>query len=80
MKLKSWYINELLSKKTYSNNASGIELNEFKKKFTDWCESHHKNDKKFSLQLKTVKTKSRDKKVNCKTIHQAGLVVPVDTR
>lgn len=73
----SWYLGELLSKKTYSTNSPNAELIQFKKKLTDWCESRHKNDKKFSLQARTLKTKARDKKVNCKTLHTAGLVVPV---
>lgn len=75
-----WYISELLSKKTYSTNTSNDELNEFKKKFTEWCDTHYKGDKKFSLQIKTPKIKSREKKVVCKTMHQAGLVVSVDSR
>lgn len=76
----NWYINELISKKTYSANISSKELNEFKNKFNKWCDEHHKNDKKFSLQLKTPRIKSREKKINCKTIHGVGIVVPVDSR
>ncbi len=68
-----------MSKKTYTTNSTNMELAEFKKELTDWCDSHHKNDRKFSVQAKTIKMKAREKKVNCKTLHTAGLVVPVTT-
>ena len=32
----------------------------------------------YSLEMKTKAMKARDKKVNCKTFHNAGIVVPVD--
>jgi len=76
----NWYIEELLSKKTYSSYTSDEKLNKFKSKFSKWCDENHKNDKQFSLLLKTPKIKSREKKVNCKTIHQAGIVVPMNSR
>lgn len=34
--------------------------------------------KNYSLDLKSKKMKDRDKLVNCKTFHGAGIVVPVD--
>lgn len=56
------------------------EVKELKKKLADWCDEHHKTDKTFSLQLKTPKIKSREKKINTKTFHGAGICVPVDSR
>ncbi len=75
----SWYIGELLSNKNYKSKASTTELRELKKKLDSWLDSRDLK-KKFSLQLVTPRIKSREKKVNCKTLHQAGLVVPVDSR
>jgi hypothetical protein len=46
----------------------------------DWCDERYKGNKTFSLQLKTPRTKAREKKTNCKLFHSAGLVVPVDSK
>lgn len=56
------------------------DIKDLKAKLSKWCEERHKNDKTFSLQLKTPKIKSREKKINCKTFHQAGICVAVDSR
>jgi len=68
-----------LSNKIYKSKATSNELRDLKTKIESWLESKDLK-KKFSMQPVTPRIKSREKKVNCKTLHQAGLVVPVDPR
>lgn len=56
------------------------EIKELKAKLVQWVDEHHKDGRIFSLQLKTPKIKAREKKINCKTFHQAGICVPVDSK
>jgi len=72
----NWYLDELLNKKTHKVAAKPDEIKELKTKLNKWIESQ----KKYHLQLKTEKMKAHDKKMNCKTFHQAGIVVPVNPR
>ena len=76
----SWYLEELISGRNYKCDASLNDLKDLKQKLNDWCDERHKGDKTFSLQLKTPKIKAREKKMNCKLFHTAGLVVPVDSK
>lgn len=46
---------------------------ELQNKLKSWAKAHH-----FSLETKTAKMKSRDKKAVCKCFHGVGVVVPVD--
>ena len=70
----------MIAGRNYKSNETLEDLKNLKKQMTDWCDSRYKGNKTFSLQLKTPKTKSREKKMNCKLFHSAGLVVPVDSK
>jgi len=64
--------------KSFHTKASKLELNDLKKKLSEFCEKHYKSE--FSLHLKTPKIKEREKKVNCKTFHGAGIFVPTNAQ
>ena len=64
-----WYIDDL-SKKDSSKKGSLKSLKEQLQKAAE-KEGH-------ALEQKTKNMKARDKKVNCKTFHGAGMVVPLD--
>lgn len=66
--------------RSFKSATKSEDVKELKKKLTEWCDEHHKSDKTFSLQLKTPKIKAREKRINCKTFHGAGICVPVDSR
>lgn len=72
----SWYIDELMSNRSEETKASNKELKDLKQKLNKWCENSKIT---LPLQLKTVKTKARDKRINCKTFHDAGIYVAVDS-
>ena len=76
----SWYLDELIAGRNYKSDVPLEDLKLLKKQLNDWCEERHKGNKCFSLQLKTPRIKSREKKMNCKLFHTAGLVVPVDSK
>jgi hypothetical protein len=67
----NWYLDELIISRRYKIRLEESTINRFKDKLVKWC------DKKHSLELKTSKIKARDKIINCKTFHGAGLSVPV---
>ena len=69
----SLYIDELL--KCTDAKEKHKDLLEIKKKLVSWCE---KSKHEWPLQLKTPKIKIRDKNMNCKTFHEAGICVPVN--
>jgi hypothetical protein len=71
----NWYIDDLLKKK--KNEKKLNDLKDLKKNLTNWCE---KSKHDWPLQIKTAKLKARDKRVNCKTFHEAGICVEVDSR
>ena len=66
--------------RTYKCDASNEELKNLKKDVLKWFENHHHEEKTFTLNVKTPKIKAREKKVNCKTFNQFGIVVPVDSK
>ena len=72
----NWHLDELL--KSNQNDKTKInDLKDLKKKLIKWCET---SKHKWSLQLKSAKLKSRDKSINCKTFHEAGICVAVDAQ
>jgi hypothetical protein len=71
-------LEELISGKIYRTKVAKSELNELKKKLIQFCEKQSKTDKNFSLELKTLRIKEREKGLNCKTFHGAGIYVPVN--
>jgi|LakMenEpi03Aug12_release.lakeMendotaPanAssembly.Ray.scaffolds.fasta_scaffold529709_1 hypothetical protein len=70
----NWYLDELM-KSSDTNKEKLNELKELKKQLGSWCE---KSNFKWSLELKTSKLKNRNKKINCKTFHDAGICVAVN--
>jgi hypothetical protein len=65
----------LISARNYKTDVSLNDLKDLKLKLTEFS-----NAKKHSLQIKTPKIKAREKKINCKTFHDAGLFVKVDSK
>lgn len=76
----SWYLDELITGRTYKCDANLDDLKNLKKQFTKWFDDHYHDDKLLTLNIKTPKIKSREKKTNCKTFNQFGIVVPVDSK
>lgn len=67
----NWYLDELILGKKYKTKLKESSIRQLKDKLLKWC------DKKYSLELKTPKIKTRDKTLNCKTFHNSGLCVPI---
>ncbi len=65
----SWFIDDYIKK----NIDSKERLTKLKTHITEWAKK-----KDFPLESRTKNMKARDKKVVCRTFHNAGLVVPVD--
>jgi hypothetical protein len=77
----SWFIEDLILNPSEEVNADSVtNLKNFKDTLLKWCNDKYGKNKSFSLNLKTPKIKEREKKINCKTFHQAGICVPVDSK